>query len=201
MLIAGKLFFRGLMVIVFGGGILWLFIYGWHADPEIEQLLNAQGIIEFFRAQPNSITEASTAEAPLLRQAKAFAKHLNPPQARKKVTKPHRVNNKKKPVPVRPLQPSFKFKVLATSVYAARPSKSMALIWQPGGDLLWIKPGESLGHFVVDAIKHGMLVYKDGNELREIAVLSDAEQRKGPNSGHSIKLATNISHKLIKTHE
>ena len=55
--------------------------------------------------------------------------------------------------------------------------------------------------FVVDSIKHGMLVYKDGEDLREIAVLSESEQKMGQGTGNQTKLAANISHKRISTHD
>jgi hypothetical protein len=192
-----------MMVILFGGGLLLSSIHDLHVDPEIVQLLNYQSVIETLRAQPHIRDNSLKSEAPLLREAKAFAIYLNPPQPQRMITKPLKQNvNKEKPAPIRPPQPSFKFKVLATSFYPACPSDSMALIWQPGGDLQWVKAGERLGHFEVHAIKHGVLVYKDGEDLREVAVLSESEQQKGPDdTGHGKQLAANISHKLLDTYE
>ncbi len=49
----------------------------------------------------------------------------------------------------------------------------MALIVEtaamPGGER-WVKEGTQIGHFVIHEIRKGMIVYRDGEQLREMAV-------------------------------
>jgi len=63
-----------------------------------------------------------------------------------------------------------KFTLVGTSYYRSRPEKSMALVSEPGKGIHWIKKGSNLGHFIVDEVKRGMIVYRDGEQLREMAV-------------------------------
>jgi hypothetical protein len=49
----------------------------------------------------------------------------------------------------------------------------MALISEIGsaeGEERWVKEGAQLGHFVIHEIRKGMIVYRDGEQLREMAV-------------------------------
>ncbi len=49
----------------------------------------------------------------------------------------------------------------------------MALISELGsaeGSERWVKEGTQLGHFVVQEIRRGAIVYRDGDNLREMAV-------------------------------
>jgi len=53
----------------------------------------------------------------------------------------------------------------------------MALISEigsPVGSERWVKEGARLGHFVVHQIRRGMIVYRDGDKLREMAVETGA---------------------------
>ncbi len=40
----------------------------------------------------------------------------------------------------------------------------------PEGEQQWVKEGIQLGHFVIHEIRKGMIVYRDGEQLREMAV-------------------------------
>jgi hypothetical protein len=69
---------------------------------------------------------------------------------------------------------------VATSYYADRPEKSMALISEPGGSQdggRWVKEGTQIGHFTVQQIKQGLVVLRDGDNVRELAVERTAIQR------------------------
>ena len=49
----------------------------------------------------------------------------------------------------------------------------MALISEAGspeGEERWVKEGAQLGHFVIHEIRKGMIVHRDGDQLREMAV-------------------------------
>jgi len=74
---------------------------------------------------------------------------------------------------VLPKVSSLKFSVKATSYYANQPAKSMALIAEPGGEAggeWWVREGHKLGHFVVHEIRQGAVVFRQGQDLKEVAV-------------------------------
>jgi len=67
----------------------------------------------------------------------------------------------------------MRFKLCATSYYPNEPKRSMALISElgsPEGEQRWVKEGAQLEHFTIYEIRRGMIVYRDGDQLREMAV-------------------------------
>ena len=46
----------------------------------------------------------------------------------------------------------------------------MALVSEPGSGTRWVKQGERLGHFVLEKVERGTIVYRQGDRLREMAV-------------------------------
>jgi hypothetical protein len=116
---------------------------------------------------------------PLVVQAETLASYLNPPEladedSSKVLSIPEIERETVEPMPaIRPVTPSVRFKLCATSYYPNEPGRSMALVSDVGsaeGDQRWVKEGAKLGHFVVHEIRRGMIVYRDGGELREMAV-------------------------------
>jgi hypothetical protein len=64
----------------------------------------------------------------------------------------------------------------------------MALISEVGsleGNGRWVKEGTQVGHFVIHEIRKGMIVYRDGEQLREMAV-----EHAEPCSRCEVRLAT-----------
>jgi hypothetical protein len=127
--------------------------------------------------------ESGTVEAlPLVVEAQAFAQYLNPAKTAERLPRFARNDMASSapaanPAPsapvVRPPAPSVRFKVYATSYYPNEPGRSMALVSDVGsaeGDQRWVKEGAKLGHFVIHEIRRGMIVYRDGEQLREMAV-------------------------------
>jgi hypothetical protein len=53
----------------------------------------------------------------------------------------------------------------------SRPEKSLALVSEPGQGERWVRKGDQLGRLVVESIRDGTLVYRDGAELREVSVI------------------------------
>ena len=118
---------------------------------------------------------------PLVEQAQAFALYLNPPKP-----KPPKSRHAKAPEQrsVQAVNKNIttaestklipKFTLVGTSYYRSRPEKSMALVSEPGKGIHWIKKGSNLGHFVVEKIEKGMIVYRDGEQLREMEVETEA---------------------------
>jgi hypothetical protein len=66
-----------------------------------------------------------------------------------------------------------KFRLCATSYYPNQPGRSMALIGEldaAEGNERWVKEGTQVGHFIIHEIRRGVIVYRDGDNLREMAV-------------------------------
>jgi hypothetical protein len=123
---------------------------------------------ERLRLRENVAGNDQAAASPLLRQAEALALYLNPPKppappaaARPRVNPP--------PAP-RPAATTPKFRLLSTSCHHSRPEQSLALVSEPGKGEHWVRKGDSLGHLVVEGIKDGTLIYRDGGQLQEVTV-------------------------------
>lgn len=106
--------------------------------------------------------------SPLVAQATAFALYLDPPKPpAPKVMPAPRVA----PPPVaRPPMVAPKFRVLGISYYHSHPEKSLAMVSEPGRGSYWIKPGDRVGHLLIERIVEGAVVYRDGGQLHEMKV-------------------------------
>ena len=109
--------------------------------------------------------------SPLLAAAGAFAVHLNPPRPAPAVAP-----EASKPAPaapvVRPPAATAKFTLRGTSCAADRPERSMALIWVPGASDhgRWVRQGAQVGHFLIQEVRPGSVIYVDGEQVREMAI-------------------------------
>jgi hypothetical protein len=143
-------------------------------DPQLEAVLNGPSAVDRFRQGINGNQSLAKRTPPLVVQAEAFSRHLNPPRIVEKPSAPARMVSSVPPAPpIRPPAPSVRFKLRGTSYYPNRPGRSMALISETGsaeGSERWVKEGTQLGHFVIEEIRRGAIVYRDGNNLREMAV-------------------------------
>jgi len=141
-------------------------------DPDVEEFLRGPGIVErLSRAGDNKGNNSQQEDSPLVSQAQAFAVYLNPPPTRQEV--PARIPT------VRPAAPSPKFTLHGTCYYPLQPEESLALVWEPGGGggtFRWVKQGAELGHFVIEKIERGAIVYRDGERMHEMLV----ERRSAP---------------------
>jgi hypothetical protein len=63
-----------------------------------------------------------------------------------------------------------KFKLLATCYNRTKPEESLALVSEPGRDPRWIEKGEPLGHFIIESIDPGLIVYRQGDKFHEMKV-------------------------------
>ncbi len=109
---------------------------------------------------------------PLLEQAETLALYLNPPKPPRKETPLPTVSAAPVtgvPIP-RPTNPTPQFRILAISYYRSNPQKSLAMVWDATKGGYWIKPGDHLGHFVVERIEKEAILYRDGDQLRQMAV-------------------------------
>ena len=118
--------------------------------------------------------------SPLVEQAQAFASYLSPPEPGTPRQAPRVASSTKKAIaPVRLAETTAKFGLVATSYYGARPEKSLALVSQPGRENRWVRPGERLGHFILEKVEQGSIVYRDGDRSGEMAVGTDIPAGSG----------------------
>jgi hypothetical protein len=153
------------------GGILFIFpvVFGVRGDGQIEQFLNSAGVIANFReAASNKAKEAKESESqvsPLVKQAEAFALYLNPPPKPQPVVQaPAATPEIRPPAPVSP-----KFTLVGVSVYQSHPEMSLALIDEPGKGLHWVRQSSEVGHLIIEQVKDGSVVVRDGQRTFEIA--------------------------------
>jgi len=165
----------GICMLLTDGGVLALWLSGrGKVDREIAEFLNRPGAIQRFSARGGEPEVRSAEDSPLVVQAKLLASILDPPKSPGTPTLAVSTVSSVPPAPpVRPAAPSVRFRLCGTSYYPNEPKRSMALISEPGspeGEERWVKEGTQLGHFVIHEIRRGMIVCRDGDQLREMAV-------------------------------
>jgi hypothetical protein len=169
------LYILGICMLLAAGGVLgpWWSGRG-RVDREVAEFLNRPGAIERFSARGGESTVRSIEDSPLVVQAKSLSSCLDPPKRPEKPTlAASAVSSMPIAPPVRPVAPSVRFRLCGTSYYPNEPKRSMALISElglPEGEQQWVKEGTQVGHFVIHEIRKGMIVYRDGDQLREMAV-------------------------------
>jgi len=179
-------------VIVAAGIVLIRCVQQWGAsDPEAAVLLAAPSAVERFGTGVQQRAMVADGQvSPLVAQAQMLAGILDPPKplvppepvripslqnrAVAKTASPLVRREEPKMMSMLELRShSVRFSVRATSYYADRPEKSMALIAEPGekaGSEQWVREGHKLGHFVVHEIRQGAVVFRQGQDLKEVAV-------------------------------
>lgn len=138
-------------------------VFGVRGDKQIEQFLNSAGAIEEFRAaRGDKIENKRNETSPLVKQAEAFALYLNPPPKPKAA--PAAVSRSEP----RPKQVSPKFKLVGTSRHVLQPELSLALIDEPGKGLYWVRQSSKVGHLIIEQVKDGLIVVRDGENTFEL---------------------------------
>ncbi len=148
------------------GFLIFPAVSGARGDKAIEEFLKSPGAIEKFQRARGDQVEGEGQISPLVKQARAFALYLNPPAPKRPAIRPSRVQ----PAP-RPKVTSAKFKLLGTSFYALHPDLSLALIDEAGKGIRWVRRSGRVGHLVIDQIKDGLVVVKDGPRTFKVAVV------------------------------
>ncbi|MHC4891068.1 MAG: hypothetical protein ACYTEO_16575, partial [Planctomycetota bacterium] len=109
-------------------------------------------------------------ESPLVKQAETFALYLDPPTLPKpattKITTP---GPRTTPIPdIRPKAVSTRFTLIGTTYYASHPELSLALIDEPGKGLHWVRQSGKVGHLIIEQVKDGLVVVRDGERTSEL---------------------------------
>ncbi|MCH7558287.1 MAG: hypothetical protein IIB56_12645 [Planctomycetes bacterium] len=148
--------------------IFFVFHVVFGSDDRIEELLNSPGVMEKFnKTVGNKSRGGASQESPLVKQAGAFALYLNPPKPKTPKTATGRTTGITRGPAVTP-----KFKVIGISYYKKHPELSIALIDEPGKGLHWVRQSSKVGHLLIEQIKDGLIVVKDGQGTFEL----EAEQ-------------------------
>lgn len=144
-------------------------VFGVRGDELAEQFLSSPGAIEAFNEAKGQNSEKGDSQvSPLVKEAEAFGLYLNPPKPK---APPRPAASKRDSSPPRPSAPvSAKFKLVGTSYYELRPELSLALIDEPGKGFRWVRQSSEVGHLVIEQIKDGLVVVKDGQRTFEIEV-------------------------------
>ncbi len=141
--------------------------FGADSDAQIKKFLDSPDAIEEFKKASLNKPKATESEiSPLVKAAQAFALYLNPPAAPKSSKKAKVGRPKAVPRPSSPV--SAKFNLIGTSYHPTRPEMSMALIDQPGKGFRWVRQSASIGHLIIEKIKDGVVVIRDGQKTQEL---------------------------------
>ncbi len=147
-------------------GTLWL-----QNIQEIEQNPGLSIKERFQKAVSSRENNSQQAVSPFVQQAQDFAVYINPPRPPEpKQTMTVRTSSERKNSSLNLPNITPKFRLLATCYNRSRPEESVALVSEPGRDSRWVEKGELLGHFVVESVEQGMIVYRHGDRLHEMKV-------------------------------
>ncbi len=147
--------------------------FGFRGDKQTEQFLNSAGVIEKFKeARGDKIEDGQREISPLVKQAEAFALYLNPPPKPK--AEPSVAEAKKEVRPAGPV--AAKFRLIGTSRHVLQPELSLALIDEPGKGLYWVRQASQIGHLMIEQVKDGVVVVRDGQNTFELVADREAQR-------------------------
>jgi hypothetical protein len=156
------------IIAVIAAGILFVFpvFFGVRSDGQIKQLLSSPGVIERFKETAGTkIKENGNQVSPLVRQAEAFALVINPPPKSRPAAPASAGPTEPRP----PASVAPKFTLVATSFHQSNPDMSLAFIDEPGKGLHWVRRSGEVGHLVIEQIKDGVVVVRDGQRTFEVS--------------------------------
>jgi len=145
--------------------------FGSRNDKGIKQFLSLPSVVEEFRkARGDKHGGDKDQISPLLKEAKAFGKYLDPPKPAKKIRTVRKPPPRGTvlPPPPEPPRPTPKFKLIATSCYASRPELSLALIDEVGKGRHWVRESSVVSHLTIEQIKDGLIVVRGAKRTFEI---------------------------------
>jgi hypothetical protein len=163
-----------LAVILAGVFFAFPVFFGVRGDEQVTEFLNSSSILERFnQAKSSQQSPDENQSSPLVKQAEAFAQIINPPQ-------PALLAPSLSPQPSitqRPSIVSAKFALIGTCYYQANPQQSLAFINEPGKGFHWVRQSEQVQHLIIEQIKDGLVVVRDGQRTFEIAVEQQKSRR------------------------
>jgi hypothetical protein len=149
--------------------------YGVRSNPKIEEFLKSPGAVEkFTSAKGQRASTDQSQNSPLVKEAVALGTFLNPPPPPKPVASTQ--SGPSQPAP--PVPVTAKFDLIATSYFASHPEQSFVLIDEPGKGQHWVKQGSTVGRLVIETVKDGSIVLRDGQRTSEMTVKVQESWRK-----------------------
>jgi hypothetical protein len=146
--------------------LVYAVVFGVGKDSKIQEFIKRPGAVEQFGADKGKTAPKDDQTSPLVAQAAALSKTLNPPPPPLPVTP---VTQPSEPSPTVVITP--KFNLVGTSYYAGKPGTSFALIDEPGQGLYWIREGNSVGHLLIEKVNDGSVTVRDGSRTFEMSVM------------------------------
>jgi len=139
----------------------------------VETFLSSPRIMERFREMERDRSKVAKDQAwPLVTQAEAFARYLNPKPETPKPLPAHKVEVAS--AGASPLKPDFK--VLGTSFCEGNTDNSLVFIDEPGKGRRWHRQSDRVGDFLIEQIGDGLIVVKKDETTFEL----ELEQRPQP---------------------
>ena len=157
-----------IVALIWAGLLFGLCGLQWLRDVPLDERDPGIPISERLRTRQNLNGDDNAASTPLVEQAQAFALYLNPPKPPSQTETPAPAIAV--PSVPRPPSPAPQFKLLAISHYRSNPEMSLAMIWDASKGGTWMRKGDRLGHFVVERIEKDAIFYRDGDQLRQMAM-------------------------------
>ncbi len=160
------------LALALAGLVLVLCVTGAREADAPAELLAGPSAMERFKQAGHDTEEARDRVSPLVQQARTLALYLNPPPQKQTASAKRKEGTRPARVTAKPAASSPKFELHGISYHRREPSRSMALVWEPGGSRRWVRQGTQLGHLVIERINSGSVVYRDGQHSRELALAS-----------------------------
>jgi len=140
-------------------------VFGLRPDAAMAEFIAAPGAVERFKASASLDNKGQNKTSPLVRQARAFAGVLNPA---KPVLEIPEAPSEEPDVPRPVVAVAARFDLIGTCVYTSDPSRSLALVREPGKGEHWVRQSAKIEHLVIEQIKDGSVIYKDGEKSQEL---------------------------------
>ena len=162
-----------LVAIVAIGLLAFPFFFGFRRDDAVEAFLSTPSVLEKLSQANTAGSRRRNEVSPLVSQARALARILNPPAPPPRTTAgprpPVDTRTGDPPPPPPPPRPPTTFALLGTSYNASNPAESLALVDVPGKGVHWVRQSGRVGHFTLQ-IHDGYVVATGGAETVEVRV-------------------------------
>jgi hypothetical protein len=152
-----------LLAVLAAAALVLAAMLGIKPDPAKEKLLARPSVVAEFKKSA-AAPQGQTKTSPLVAQADKLKTRIDPPPPPKPVDGGPDGGPKGSEKALPPPPPPAKFEVIATCVNPANPSKSFALLSQPGKGLFWVKPKDEVNRTVIKEVLSGKIVDADGRE-------------------------------------
>jgi len=160
-----------LVAIVAIGLLAFPFFFGFRRDDAVEAFLSTPSVLEKLSQANTAGSRRRNKVSPLVSQARALARILNPPAPppRRTTVGPRPPVDTRTVEPPPPPRPPTTFALLGTSYNASNPAESLALVDVPGKGVHWVRQSGRVGHFTLQ-IHDGYVVATGGAKTVEVRV-------------------------------